>query len=159
MTENATVPNGSYWPAPAAVVLGLGLALAAGFISSQFMMAPSQASAAQLNSVTAGTAVEVEVKVTAVTSAEAFDARLLEQQDSAYRLKGTTLHFGFPATTTMMMGQRSDVRPGAILSIDAVTDDPGKTQLEAERVTILTGHVTVNPTKDQRRAFPTHPQL
>jgi len=148
MTENPIVPiripaKNSWW-LPLSIILGLGLAITAGLISSRSMMMPPEANPAQLNSALAGTTVEVAVKVTAVPSADSFDARLLEEQGSGYKLTNQTLHFRFPAGVTMMMGQRSDVRIGAILSVNAVTDSADKSQLEAKRVVILTGYAAVD---------------
>jgi hypothetical protein len=128
---------------PLAIIVGLGLAVAAGLVGTKSMMT-AQANAADIQSAPTGTAVEVAVQVTALPSAGFFDGQLLEKQGFGYKHTDQTLHFRFADDATVAMGQRSDVNVGAILSVNAMTVSPDERQLEAKRVVILTGYVSVD---------------
>ena len=140
MTENPVSKRTSWW-LPAAVIGGLALAIAAGSVSTNSMVL-TQANASELDSLQAGSSAEVAVEVTAMPSPGFFDGRLLEKQDSGYRHTDEILHFRFADDVTVAMGQRSDVKVGAILSVEAMPTGPDTTELEAKRVVILTGYVS-----------------
>lgn len=143
MTDNATASKQSYGRLLLSMVAGLSLAVAAGLVSIRSMM-PTVAHAADIKSEPKGTPVEVAVKVIALPSDGFFDGKALEKDGFGYKQTDEVIHFRLADNATVAMGQRSDIRVGAILSVNAMTASPDQDELEAERVVILTGYVSVN---------------
>ena len=126
-----------------AVLVGVGLAVAAGLYSSRAMMRAPTAGAAQLAAAQSGTLLSIAVEVTATPAPDLLDARLLERQGSLFMRTLEMVQIRLQPSTQLSMGDKSELLPGAVLQVDAVTRDPGANQLVANRVVILTGYVQV----------------
>ncbi|MGH8377762.1 MAG: hypothetical protein ACRER7_02305 [Gammaproteobacteria bacterium] len=125
-------------------LVGLGLAVTVGLYSSRMMMRPSSAGAAQLAAAQSGTVLNIAVEVTAVPSPDLLDAQLLIGQGSNYIRTSEMVQIQLQPDTQVSMGNKSELRPGAILQVSAVKRDPGRNQLAAKRLVILTGYVQVH---------------
>lgn len=126
------------------VVVGLGLAVSAGLYSSRMMVRPPPAGAAQLAAAESGTVLNIAVEVTAVPAPDLLDARLLDGQGANYIRTSEMVQIQLQPDTRVSMGNKSELRPGAILQVNAVKRDPGRNQLTAKRLVILTGYVQVH---------------
>lgn len=126
-----------------AVLVGVGLAVAAGVYSSRVMMRAPTAGATQLAVARSGARLSIAVEVTATPAPDLLDARLLERQGSLFMRTPEVVQIRLQPTTQLSMGDKSELRPGAVLQVDAVARDLGANQLAAKRVVILTGYVQV----------------
>lgn len=146
MTESgdhrATSHKSPLWLA-LAVLVGLGLAVAAGFYSSRVMMRTPTAGATQLAVAQSGTLLNVAVEVTAILSPGLLNARLLDVQGSEFIRTPETVQIQLQSGTELSMGNMRDLRPGAVLQVSAFKRDLGANLLTANRVVILTGYVQV----------------
>lgn len=140
--QQATSPKSPLWLA-LAVLVGLGLAVAAGFYSSRVMMRAPTAGVTQLAAAQSGTPLNIAVEVTAIPAPGLLDARLLDSQGSEFIRTPETVQIQLQSGTEVSMGNMRDLRPGAVLQVNGVKRDPGASLLTANRVVILTGYVQV----------------
>lgn len=104
-------------------------------------MKASSLSTAKFNAIATAGQAEVVVEITSLSSDRLIVGNFLEPTDGAYRRTPDTLSATVTSDTPVMMGQKSDVRPGAIIHIRGRRT--GSHSMMAERIVILTGHIAV----------------
>lgn len=129
---------------PLAVVVGLILAVVAGSYSRLTMRMPLTAGASALAAVPAGTVLNLIVEVTAIPSPGVLNARVLDKDGARYVRTRENVQLDWQADTRMNMGNRDDVRPGAILEVSAQAQGRNSKRFSARSLTVLTGYVQVH---------------
>ena len=129
---------------PLLIIIGLGLAVAAGMYSNGGMRVPAPANAASVYSAQPGVAMDVVVQVTGNPVSSEFDSVLLSKTDSGYKRSTDILKIALLHETSIIMGQRADIWPGAVLQVRGTIAATNKKLLVAKRVVMLTGFVSVH---------------
>lgn len=105
------------------------------------MSPPTPMTAAQFESSSTGQSVTLVVRVDRLARAS-LDAELLERiNDSLYKRTGKRVSLYVPAETDFVMGSMSDVKPGAIVFVYAVTTTAA--HADVKKVIVVTPYVKV----------------
>jgi len=124
------------------LVGAVSLALLVATKGMQNMMQVSGLSATQFEAAALGEEVEFVLEVTDMPSGEQLIGRLLESSgEGDYRRTSGELTISLSSDARIMMGQSSDVAPGAILQVGGIKDDGD--HVTAARLVILTGYLTI----------------
>ncbi len=106
------------------------------------MMSVSGLSQVQFDGVAVHGSARVVVEITSMPAPRCSSATSCKTaSDSTSRRTSETLNITFTPNTNVVMGQASDVKPGAIIQISGLRSDAHT--LIAQRVVILTGYVSV----------------
>jgi hypothetical protein len=108
-----------------AILIGLLLAIAAAFFATRAMMAPAPA--------------DVMVELT-LAQPGVLTGRLLKKGPQDYVRTSQLVHMSYAAATRFVMGDRSSLRPGAIVEISRAAGQPAGV---ASRIVVLTDYVRV----------------
>jgi hypothetical protein len=120
--------------------LVLAMLAAAGAARAQ-MAPPLPTTPAQFESSSTGQSVTLAVRVDRLAR-ETLDAELLERvDDSHYKATGKRVSLYLPAETSFVMGSMSDLTPGAIVFVDAVTTTAA--HADVKKVVVVTPYVKV----------------
>jgi len=127
------------------VLLSVGLligVLIPAYLISNRMMGATTMTEVEVSVVSPGGEIEATLEVGGTPSEDVLQGTLLERQgDGTYQRTKRTLNVRWRSDTPVVMGKKADVHRGAVIQIK------GKSRLdrsvEAERIVILTGYVTV----------------
>ena len=110
-------------------------------IASAQMHAPTPMTKSQFENATAGSSVQIMVRVVA-RQRDTLRGDLLEAIGSSrYKDTGTRLELYLPADTALVMGSTGDVKTGAILYVYAVVT--GRNQADVKKAVVVTPYATV----------------
>jgi len=127
------------------LVMVLVVTVLIGIVASaaiQGMMRVSSSSAIQFNAASLGDEVEIIFEVASMPSSSLLVGQFVEpNEDNTYRRASDTLNITLQSDTRIIMGQASDVQPGAVLQISGVKS--AADSVTATRLVILTGYVTI----------------
>ncbi|HEV2112190.1 MAG TPA: hypothetical protein VGT99_12605 [Gammaproteobacteria bacterium] len=140
-THDRPAPGSGAW-LPIMVLLGLAFAVAAGLYSSRMMVRPQPVAAPAIAAADSGTALDVVVEVTG-SSAGDVTARLLDKRGDAYVRGADSLQLHLVPEVKFAMGNRGDLKPGAVLQVHGILESASRRLLDAEQVVFLTGYVKV----------------
>ena len=125
------------------VVGAVCFALASPAVAQMGGQAPPQPmSPAQFAQTGIGQTVQVAVRVQRVARSTLYAELLAHETDTVSKATGKQVVVFFPDGTPIVMGQTSDVKPGAVLFIYGVLTRAG--QVDAKRVVVDTKYVTVH---------------
>jgi len=118
----------------------LAMAAAADVARAQ-MAPPMPMTAAQFASSTTGQSVTLAVRVDRLAR-ESLDAELLERvSDALYKPTGKRVSLYVPVETSFVMGSMSDLKPGAVVFVYAVTTTAA--HADVKKIIVLTPYVKV----------------
>lgn len=117
-------------------------AMLAGTVTANAQMAPPiPMTPRQFESSSTGQSVTLVVRLERLARTSV-DAELLERvDDSHYRTTGKRVALYLPAETTFVMGTMSDLKPGAIVFVYAVTTTAA--HADVKKIIVVTPYVTV----------------
>ncbi len=128
------------------VLLGVGLligVLIPAYLISNRMMSAKPMTEAEVSLVSPGGEIEATLEVTGTPSEDVLQGTLLERQgDGTYRPTKRILSVRWRSDTPVVMGKKADVHRGAVIQIQGKSR-PDRS-VDAERIVILTGYVTVH---------------
>jgi hypothetical protein len=120
--------------------VALAMLAAAGAARAQ-MAPPTPTTAAQFDSSPVGQSVTLAVRVDRLART-ALEAELLERvNDSLYKATGKRVALYLPAEAGFVMGSMSDLKPGAIIFVYAVTTTAG--HADVKKIVVVTPYVKV----------------
>ena len=136
------VPGSGAW-LPLVVLLGFIFAVAAGLYSSRMMVMSKPAGAAAIAARNPGAALDVAVEVTGVSPVGDVTASLLGKRGDGYVRTAGVLKIHLMPEAKFVMGDRGDLKPGAVLQVHGILESAERKLLDAEQVVFLTGYVKV----------------
>lgn len=96
---------------------------------------------AQFENAATGSAVDLAVRVASIKRDDV-RADLLERlNETTYKVTGTSVDLFDPADTPIVMGSRSDVKPGAVLFVSATAT--GRDSADVKKIVVITSYVSV----------------
>jgi hypothetical protein len=112
------------------------------YLISNRMMSAKPMTEAEVAAVSLGGEVEATLEVTGTPSEGVLQGTLLERQgNGTYQRTNRTLSVRWRSDTPVVMGKKADVHRGAVIQIKGKSRSDRS--VDAERIVILTGYVTV----------------
>ncbi|MFI4921352.1 MAG: hypothetical protein ACHQAZ_06900 [Gammaproteobacteria bacterium] len=141
-SHDRPAPGSGAW-LPFMVLLGLAFAVAAGLYSGRTMTLARPAAVTEITAGNSGTAMDVAVEVTGISSSGEIDARLLTKRGDGYVHTAQALKLHLMPDVRFVMGAHTDLKPGAVLQVRGLLESASRRLLDAKQVVFLTGYVKV----------------